>query len=429
MRLLLSLWLAVCGAAFGQLTPVPPPSTAMPSHPFFILKTWIIGGIGNWDYMTMDPAANQLFIAHGPTVQVVDVARGTVAGTIKGLREAHAIILDQDGTYGYISDGPADMVRVFDRRTFEVVASIPTGPAPRSMALDPTSGLLFVVGSHPNVEAGQETPQQRTVTARGRTPRGTSTRSPGAAQSTLTVIDVQKRIPLAQIVLPGNLGFAQANGDGRIYITVADRNLILRVNAQSIGNYVQQMTDTKAKEKQPKTARLPEKGLLLDWTPGTQQAPPTDAYPTAFFLGSNCDHPRALAFDPAHDRLFAACSNYKMVVLNGATGQGVAAVPIGPGADAIGYDPNRGLIYTANGAGDGSLTIIRQDVTDTYSVIQTLPTRQHARTLAVDPSNGDVYLTTVIYGAELSTPFTNGAPAALKVAPVDASFQVLVVGN
>jgi DNA-binding beta-propeller fold protein YncE len=107
----------------------------------------------------------------------------------------------------------------------------------------------------------------------------------------------------------------------------------------------------------------------------------------------------------------------------------VATVPIGPGADAIGYDPNRGLIYTANGAGDGSLTIIRQDVTDTYSVIQTLPTRQHARTLAVDPANGDVYLTTVIYGAELSTPFTNGAPASLKVAPVDASFQVLVVGN
>jgi DNA-binding beta-propeller fold protein YncE len=426
MRLLFSLWLAVCGVAFGQLTPVPPPSTAMPSHPFFILKTWIIGGVGSWDYMTMDPAANQLFIAHGPTVQVVDVASGTVAGTIKGLREAHAIILGEDGTYGYISDGPADMVRVFDRRTFEVVASIPTGPAPRSMALDPTSGLLFVVGSHPNVAGGPGTIQARS----GATERAGGTRGrSGGPESSLTVIDVEKRIPLAQIVLPGNLGFAQADGDGRIYITVADRNLILRVNAQSIGNYVHQIIETRPKEKQPRTGRQPDKGLLLDWTPGTQPAPPVDAYPAAFFLGSNCDHPRSLAFDPAHDRLFAACSNYKMVVLNGATGQGVAAVPIGPGADAIGYDPNRGLIYTANGAGDGSLTIIRQDVTDTYSVIQTLPTRQHARTLAVDPANGDVYLTTVIYGAELSTPFTNGAPASLKVAPVDASFQVLVVGN
>lgn len=430
MRLLLSFWLMVSGVAFGQQTPVPPPSTGLPSHPFFILKTWVIGGVGNWDYMTMDPVTNELFIAHGPAVQVVDVASGTVAGTVRGLREAHAIILDQDGTYGYISDGPANMVRVFDRRTFEVVANIPTGPAPRSMALDPASGLLFVVGSHPNVESGQETPQQRATVHSGTTQRNSSTRSPsGAPESTLTVIDVEKRVPLAQIVLPGNLGFAQADGDGRVYITVSDRNQILRVSAQAVGNYVHQIIDTNTKAKQAKASLSPAKALLLDWTPGAKSAPPADAYPTAFFLGSNCDHPRALAFDPAHNRLFAACSNYRMVVLNAATGQGVAALPIGPGADAIGYDANRGLIYTANGAGDGSLTIIRQDVTDTYSVIQTLPTRQQARTLAVNPSNGDVYLTTVFYGAELSTPFTNGAPAPMKVAPVDASFQVIVVGN
>ena len=99
--------------------------------------------------------------------------------------------------------------------------------------------------------------------------------------------------------------------------------------------------------------------------------------------------------DTAHERLFAACSNLRMLVLNAADGQTVSVLPIGPGADAIGYDPDRGLIFTANGGSDGSLTIIRQDVTDTYSVIQTLPTRQNARTLAIDPSNGEVYLTTV----------------------------------
>ena len=52
-----------------------------------------------------------------------------------------------------------------------------------------------------------------------------------------------------------------------------------------------------------------------------------------------------------------------------------------------------------------------------------------ARTLAIDPSSGDVYLTSVIYGAEMNTPMTNGRPASLKVSPVDSSFQVLVVGN
>ncbi len=147
MRIFLSLGVVVCSVASAQLTPVPPPPTATPSHPFYITKTWIVGGGGDWDYMTMDPSAHQLFIAHGPSVQVVDVESGAVAGVVRGLREAHAIVLDRDGYYGYISDGPADMIRIFDRRNFQVVASVPTGPSPRSMALDPTSGLLFVVGS------------------------------------------------------------------------------------------------------------------------------------------------------------------------------------------------------------------------------------------------------------------------------------------
>jgi DNA-binding beta-propeller fold protein YncE len=180
------------------------------------------------------------------------------------------------------------------------------------------------------------------------------------------------------------------------------------------------------------TASLNSDGLLakpalLDWTSSTRGNLPADAYPTPIRLDSNCVRPRALAVDSIHDRLFAACSNLRMVVLNAANGQAVSAQPIGPGADAIGYDPDRGLIFTANGGSEGSLTVIRQDVTDTYAVVQILPTRQNARTLAIDPSNGQVYLATVIYGAELNQPPINGAP--LKMKAVDSSFQVLVVGN
>ena len=440
MKLVFRVMLMVCGvAAAQQLTPVPPPATGTPSHPFAIRNTWIIGGVGNWDYMTMDPVANELFIAHGPTVQVVDVASGTIAGTIKGLREAHAIVLADGGTFGYISDGPAGMVRVFDRRSFQIVASIPTGASPRSMALDPASGLLFVVGSHPMAEGGPTDGAMTaggTVAARRQSQRtGSRTASTGMPTSTLTVIDTGVRVALAQIMLPGNLGFAQADGDGHVYITVVDRNQILRLNAQAVGSSVRRLIETEAKTNagaskvstNAPASKTSDKAVLVDWTPNARTRAPADAYPTAFSLGTNCEQPRALAFDSAHARLFAACSNFRMVVLDATTGRGVAAVPIGPGADAIGYDPNRGLIYTANGGGDGSVTIIRQDVTDTYSVIQTLPTRQHARTLAVDPANGNVYLTSVIYGAELSSHPVSGAN--LKVSPIDGSFQVLVVGS
>jgi DNA-binding beta-propeller fold protein YncE len=125
-------------------------------------------------------------------------------------------------------------------------------------------------------------------------------------------------------------------------------------------------------------------------------------------------------------RLFAACSNMKMVVLNGGTGELVASLPIGPGTEAIGYDAGRGLIYAANGGAQGTLTVIRQDVTDTYSEIQNLPTRQRARTLAVNPATGEVYLVTDLLGVNLTQPGTIGT---LQTAPENGSFQVLVVGN
>ena len=444
MRVFLSLLLAVCSVASAQLSPFPPPSTALPSHPFFITKTWIVGGVGDWDYMTMDPSAHQLFIAHGPAVQVVDVESGTLAGVVKGLRQAHSVVLDQDGSFGYISDGPADMVRIFDRRNFQVVANIPTGPSPRSMALDPSSGLLFVVGAQataresPAAGASQSPSSRQAQASRGANPRNAPQ---GGPESTVTVIDTERRVSLAQIVLSGSLGFAQADGNGRIYITVSDRSQILRIDAQAIGSAVHRIIDTLPAPRtpsqpparsavtsaDPSAPAVAEKPFLLDWTPGAKPAPPADAYPVPLRLDANCQRPRALAIDSAHERLFAACSNLRMVALNAATGQTVAALPIGYLADAIGYDPNRGLIYTANGGGDGSLTIIRQDVTDTYSVIQTLPTRQNARTLAINPSNGEVYLASVIYGAELNNPPINGAP--LKMSAVDSSFQVLVIGN
>jgi len=436
MKVYMSLLLGVCGVASAQLTPVPPAPTGTPSHPFFITKTWIVGGVGDWDYMTMDPQARQLFIAHGATVQVVDVESGSVAGVVQGLREAHSIVLDEGGTFGYVSDGPADMVRVFDRRDFQVVASIPTGPSPRSMALDPTTGLLFVVGSQttatgsaPPGSAGNASTQR----SRSAHETGSRTMASGGAASTITVIDVERRAQLAEILLPGSLGFAQGDGNGRVYITVPDRDQILRLDAAAIGSAVHKAIDTQPVPKaanstaQPSPGRSTGKPPVLDWTAGAKANVPSDAFPMPIRLDSNCERPRALAIDTAHDRLFAACSNLRMVVLNSANGQAISVLPIGPGADAIGYDPDRGLIFTANAGGNGSLTIVRQDVTDTYSVIQNLPTRQNARSLAIDRTNGEVYLATVMYGAELNRPPINGAP--LKISAVDSSFSVLVVGN
>jgi DNA-binding beta-propeller fold protein YncE len=114
-------------------------------------------------------------------------------------------------------------------------------------------------------------------------------------------------------------------------------------------------------------------------------------------------------------------------VLNTITGATLATLTTGPGTDAIAYDPSRDLIFSANGGGYGSLTVIQQDAnTDSYAVTQILPTRERARTLAVDPSTGDVYLVTDFNGVDLATP---GGIGTMKMTPISGSFQVIEINR
>jgi DNA-binding beta-propeller fold protein YncE len=416
---LLDLCLMASTALPAQRIPAP---TELPGNPFFIKHTWMIGGEGNWDYMVLDPARLQLFIAHGPVVQVVDVESGAVAGKIAGMRDAHGIALNDAGDFGYISDGLAASVKVFDRHTFEVVASLPTGPSPRAIVFEPLTKLLFAISAEP--EPARPNPAQpaspRPGAAAGVPPQKSAAPRPDSeTKSTITVIDTQTRATLATILLSGKLGFAQTDGSGAVFINIVDRNQIARLDAQAVAALVQGRAGA--------SAPLPKnEPVIVDWSASSHSPQSSRGQVRFFSLAPECREPRALAVDSRHLRLFAACANMKMVVLNSVTGELIATLPIGPGADAIGYDPGRGLLYTANGDAMGSLTVIRQHVTDTYSVIQNLPTQQRARTLAVNPATGEVYLVTDLRGMDLTR---KGGIGTLKLAPVSGSFQVLVVAN
>lgn len=387
-----------------------PQATAIGGKVYDIRKTWTIGGEGNWDYLTLDPSTLQLYIAHGHVVQVVDVDAGAVAGEVTGLSDAHGIALDDHGQYGYVSDGPANDVKIFDRKTLEVVATVPTGKNPRAVVFDSSNRLVFAICPDPAPES--------------KIPRRNGQRaSDSSLRSTITIIDADTQAPVADILVPGRLGFAQSDGKGRIYVNITDRNQIAYFNVQAIESRLHRRVSANAAENsnsdgtksQATTSPIPS----LDWSDNSTPL-------HLFALGQNCQSPRGLAVDGANQRIFAACDNMKMVVLNANDGQIVAELPIGAGTDAIGYDPDRGLIYTSNGGGVGSLTIIRRDVTDSYNVIEELPTQARARTLAVNPVSGEVYLVTNVSGFDLTHP---GGIGDLKAAAVTGSFHVLVVGN
>ncbi|MEP7326814.1 MAG: YncE family protein [Gemmatimonadota bacterium] len=137
---------------------------------------------------------------------------------------------------------------------------------------------------------------------------------------------------------------------------------------------------------------------------------------------SPCEEPSGLAFDAVHNRLFAACGNGLMAVLNPATGKVVATLHIGDGVDGAGFDPKRQLAFSSNG--DGTLTMIREVSPDSFAVVGNIPTQAGARTMSLDAVTGRIFLTSAQFGA---------APAATTEQPrprrpmVPGTFTLLVV--
>lgn len=393
-------------------------STELPGQPFFVKKTWVIGGAGDWGYLALDAKARQLFIAHSKSVQVVDLDTGKLAGEIGGFTQAYAIVLDEAGQLGYASDSQAGNVKVFDRRTFAIVSTIPTPVEPRDMAFEPQTGLLFTVGNLPvanPVRRGMTPPNPQ---ERAGFPCGMANRYPFAPrpESLIAAIDMERRTVVATIQVCGVFGAIGTDDEGTVSVIQQSSRAIVQFDAHELQNLA---------GKPPANA---ERTLVVDWRPKQRGDPPSPLRPRRILIGGDCQEPRGLAVDGVHGRLFVGCGNKKLAVLNAGTGGLVTSLPIGAGVDSVSYDAARGLIYAASGAGAGSLTVIRRHVTDSYAVIQTLPTLPNARTMAIDRATGNVELVTALNGAKLGTPPFNGI-GTLQIERVDATFQVLVVGN
>lgn len=105
-----------------------------------------------------------------------------------------------------------------------------------------------------------------------------------------------------------------------------------------------------------------------------------------------CVKPHGLAIDRAHARLFASCSNKVMVVVDADTGAVIANLPIGAGTDFAEFDPTRGLAFSSNR--DGTLSIIAEKSPTSFVVLPPVTTEIGARTMAIDPKTGRIYLVT-----------------------------------
>jgi YVTN family beta-propeller protein len=198
----------------------------------------------------------------------------------------------------------------------------------------------------------------------------------------VTVLDANTLAVVGTIAVPDKPEFAVTDGEGRIFANIeSEAGQMVVIDARNLS-------------------------VLATWAlPG-------------------CASPSGLAIDKLHRRLFSVCDGNVMAVTDAATGKQVAQVKIGERPDAAAYDPQRSLVFSSNG--DGTLSIIREATPDRFESAVSLPTQRGARTMALDPRSGRVYLVSADF--DPAPPPTAAAPHPRPI-PKPGTFTVLVVGT
>jgi hypothetical protein len=109
-----------------------------------------------------------------------------------------------------------------------------------------------------------------------------------------------------------------------------------------------------------------------------------------------CTEPSGLAIDRKNRRLFVGCDNKMMAVVDAASGKVLATPAIGDGVDATAFDDEAGLAFAS--CGEGVLTVVKEESPEKFSVAESVPTQQGARTMALDSKTHNVFVVTAKFG-------------------------------
>ena len=103
-----------------------------------------IGGESGWDILTIDPAANRLYLSHSTKVVVVDLSKNAVAGEIADTPGVHAFVAVPEVKRGFSSNGKESKSSVVDLTTLKTISKIDTGSNPDAIVYEPRHGEVYV---------------------------------------------------------------------------------------------------------------------------------------------------------------------------------------------------------------------------------------------------------------------------------------------
>ncbi len=166
---------------------------------YIVTDTIPVPGDVRWDTLTLDAKHHHLFIAHSDRVDVLNVAKKYLVGSILHTDSAHGIALAPDLHQGFISNGNAGTVTVFDSVTLRSLKTVAVGENPDAILYD--------------------TATQRVFAANGNS-------------RDLTVIDATQDDVIGTISLEGEPEFMAADATGHLYVNLVDVAQIAVIDMQ-----------------------------------------------------------------------------------------------------------------------------------------------------------------------------------------------------
>ena len=292
-----------------------------------------------------------------------------------------AVTFDAASHHLFITHG--SHVVVVDSNSYDLAGDVPDVAGAHQVAIGLGKGFATSGTTNSVIEFDPATLKVTRTIAVGTRPDGTIydpftrrvfTFNAGSKDS--SVIDVASGTVDGTISLGGKPEFAVSDGKGHVFDNIEDKSEVVEIDAN----------------KMEVVARWP-------------LAP--------------CESPSGIAIDRLHARLFVACENEMMAVVDAKNGKVVTTVPTGKGADGAAFDPKLRDVLIPNG--EGKLSVIHQDTADKYHLVENAPTQFAARTIDLDPATHRIFSAT----ADL-TPDPGKRPP-YKMTP--GSFRLVVFGK
>ncbi len=199
----------------------------------------------------------------------------------------------------------------------------------------------------------------------------------------MTAIDAADGNVAGTISLGGKPEFPATDANGNVYVNMEDLNEIVRFD--------------------PKTLEI-----KAHWS-----------------IAPQCDSPSGLAIDAKARRLFSVCENKVMAVVDAESGKVITTVPTGAGTDAAAFDPETKLAFASNGQ-DATLTVIKEESPDKYTLVENAKTQRGARTMALDMKTHKIFLSDAEMGPAPAATADNPHPRP-KMVP--GTFKLLVMAR